>query len=198
MDENGIAQLRAVLNRLAAIPDIQMRALEALLSSAFYQKNEYFVKAGECHTHIGFVVDGLFQLFYTDRKGKEYTKNFFAANHFAAPYSALLQGNPSNLYIQALEDSRVLLIDYTAWLKFADTHPCWQIVFRKITEQAYLQKEKRESDLLLYDAETRYIRFNNEFPHWIGRIKQHHIASYLGMSPETLSRVKKQLHDKCQ
>ncbi len=198
MDENGIAQLRAVLNRLAAIPDAQMNALEALLSSAFYHKNEYFVKAGECQPHIGFVVDGLFRLFYTDRKGKEYTKNFFASNHFAAPYSALLQGKPSNLYIQALEDSKVLLIDNTEWLKFADTHPCWQIAFRKITEQAYLQKEKRESDLLLYDAETRYIRFKNEFPNWIGRIKQHHIASYLGMSPETLSRVKKQLHDKCQ
>ncbi len=190
MEEKNFLQLRTVLNCLAAIPGAQMRALEALLTQARYRKHDYFIKAGECQPHVGFVVSGLFRLFYSDYKGREYTKNFFAAGHFVASYSALLQGNPSNLTIQALEDAELLLIDYNMWMKFADVHPCWQTVFRRITEQAYLQKEKRESDLLLYDAETRYTRFKNEFPQWACRIRQHHIASFLGMSPETLSRVK--------
>lgn len=191
ISEKASLDIRNMLNQFAVIPNDQVSAFQALLSSATYKKYEYFAKAGDHQWHIGYVLDGLFRLFYIDLNGKEYTKNFMMPNHFVAPYNSILRGKPSNLYIQALKDSEVLLIDYNEWMKLADSHYCWQIVLRKITEGAYLQKEKRESDLLFYDAETRYINFKNEFPDLIKHIKQHHMASFLGMSPETLSRIKK-------
>lgn len=189
--EKALLDIQNLLNQLTIIPDEQISAFQALLSEASYKKHEYFAKAGDYQFNIGYVLDGMFRLFYIDLKGKEYTKNFMMPNHFVAHYNSILRGKPSNLYIQALKDSEVLLIDYNEWIKLADSHCCWQIVLRKITEEAYLQKEKRESDLLFYDAETRYIDFKNEFPNLIKHIKQHHVASFLGMSPETLSRIKK-------
>ncbi len=113
--------------------------------------------------------------------------------HFVAPYNSILRGEASNLYIQALKDSVVVTFDYNACAVLASDHICWQTILRKITEGAYLQKEKRESDLLFYDAETRYANFMREFPDLARNIKQQHIASFLGMSPETLSRIKRKI-----
>lgn len=191
INEKELSHITNILNQFTAIPDDQISAFQVLLSRAKYKKDEFFVKAGDHPCHVGYVLDGLFRLFYIDLKGKEYTKNFMIPNHFVASYNSILRGTPSNLYIQALKDSEVLLIDYNEWMKLTDKHYCWQIVLRKITEIAYLQKEKRESDLLFYDAEARYINFRDEFPDLIKHIKQHHIASFLGMSAETLSRIKK-------
>jgi len=179
------------INQIASVPDEQINAILPLVSRALYKKEEYFSKAGDCPTHIGYIVNGLFRLFYIDIKGREYTKYFNTQNSLVVVYNSILIDQPSNLYIQALEDSEVLLINYKEWLNFAEPHICWQIFFRKFAEQAYLEKEKRESDLLCYDAETRYRNFQKDFPGLDKEIKQHHIASFLGMSPETLSRVKK-------
>ncbi len=198
IDEKAFSSLTSILNQFTVMPDNQISALRTLVSKASYKKHEYFTKVGDEQTHIGFVLDGLFRLFYVDLKGKEYTKNFMMQHHFVAPYNSVLSGKQSNLYIQALKDSEVLLINYAEGLKLADSHSCWQILLRKITESAYLQKEKRESDLLFYDAQTRYTNFINEFPDLRRHIKQQHLATFLGMSPETLSRIKKSKIDKSQ
>ena len=174
-----------------------MNAILPFISKAFYRKGEYFTKAGDYQTHIGYVVDGLFRLFYVDPKGKEYTKYFNTQGSFVVVYNSILQGQPSYLYIQALKDSEALLINYLEWSKLADSQICWQIFFKKLTEQTYLEKEKRESDFLFYDAKTRYRNFIKDFPGLDKAIKQHHIASFLGISPETLSRLKKNI-DNCQ
>ena len=190
IEENLLYTLKTTLNQLSPIPDEQFNIFVPLISKAFYKKHEYFVKAGDWQTHVGFVTDGLFRLYYVDMNGKEFTKNFFTQNRLVVAYGAMLRGEPSNLYIQALKNTEVLLIDYHKWMEFMDTHPCWQRLFLKITEYAYLEKERRESNLLFYDAENRYLNFMEEFPGLHKQIKQHHIASFLGMSPETLSRIK--------
>jgi CRP-like cAMP-binding protein len=192
-NDNNLTAIPNILKQFAAVPEEQVSIFSALLRPVSYQRHEYFVKAGEAQTQVGYVLNGLFRLFYIDQNGKEYTKNFFVPGHFVAPYNSILKGEPSNLYIQALTDSEVLSFDYNKAIELIDLHPCWQTVFRKITESAYLQKEKRESDLLFYDAKTRYQNFINEIPNALEHIKQHHIASFLGMSPETLSRIKKSL-----
>jgi CRP-like cAMP-binding protein len=86
----------------------------------------------------------------------------------------------------------VICINYDNIIKLAETKFQWQQFLRKSTEDAYLEKEKRESDLLYYDAKTRYLNFIEEHPDWEKRIKQRFIASYLGMTPETLSRIRSQ------
>lgn len=175
----------------------QLKVFSALLSKTYYENNKYFVKAGDIHRKAAFVQDGLFRLYYLDHRGKEYTKNFMQSGSLISPLNSLLRGQPSNLYIQALKESTLLEIDFDDWLKLVDSHICWQIAYRKILEQAYLEKEKRETDLLVYNAARRYANFLREFPDLVKYVKQHHIASFLGMSPETLSRIKSK-NDKCQ
>lgn len=191
INEKEYLQIRNKINQITPVPEKQMKQFLFLLKKAIYKKNEYFIKYGDKQTNIGYVLNGLFRLFYIDMNGKEYTKNFIGQDLMVSAYNSILKDKPSNLHIQALRDSQVFLINYNEWLKLAETHVCWQIVFRKMSDEGYLQKEKRESDLLFYDAETRYLNFKKEFPDLEKQIKQHHIASFLGMSLETFSRIKK-------
>ncbi len=190
-EEKIYSQIKNKISQIASVPDEEMKKFLSLCKKASYKKNEYFTEVGDKQVHVAYIINGLFRLFYIDMEGKEYTKNFISQDNFVMAYNSMLKGEPSNLYIQALRDSEVFLINYNEWQKLAETQICWQIVFRKMTEHEYLQKEKRESDLLFFDAETRYLNFKKEFPGLEKEIKQYHLASFLGMSPETLCRIKK-------
>ena len=155
-----------------------------------YLPDEYFLRMGEMSSKIGFITEGLFRIFHTDIKGNEYTKNFKSSGQFVSSLAALLLASPSKLSIQALENSELICIHYDNILKLADKNLQWQILLRKNIEADYLEKEKRESDLLYYDAKERYLHFIYEHPDWDARIQQRFIASYLGMTAETLSRIR--------
>ncbi len=110
-----------------------------------------------------------------------------------AAYTALLNNEPSKLFIQTLEDSQLLTANYEEYQAATAESSCWQKVNQNIAERLFMKKEKRESSLLLDDAQTRYIKFGNEYPGLESRIKQHLIASYLGITPVTLSRIRARL-----
>ena len=171
--------------------DVKLLASNAIVAE--YLPDEYFLRAGETSRKVGFVAEGLFKLFYTDFEGKEYTKNFKSDGQFLGALASLLLRVPSRLTIQALEKSSVLCFDYDYIIQIAEHSLSWQRLLRKIVEIEYLEKEQRESDLLFYDAKERYQHFVKEHPDWDNRIQLQHIASYLGMTPETLSRIRKNL-----
>jgi CRP-like cAMP-binding protein len=155
-------------------------------------KGQYFIQAGEVPTTFGFLISGLCRLYYLDPSGTEWTKAFCLANSVVAAYSALLRGEPSRLFIQALEDSSLLVADYAVYQTLTMEHPCWQILNGKLAESLFIKKEQRESELLLDDAPTRYEKFLTEYPGLEARVKQYHIASYLGITPVSLSRIRAQ------
>jgi CRP-like cAMP-binding protein len=95
----------------------------------------------------------------------------------------------SDYYFQALEDSIVLKIERVEDRECL-SHPCWQEIFAKEIERVHTIEERRIKQLLLADAETRYFNFLQDFPGLEGRIKQSHIASYVGVSPVSLSRIR--------
>ncbi len=94
------------------------------------------------------------------------------------------------MYIEALENSTVYELEYLEWLTLRKENSCWDLFLITLLEGAFATKEKRERELLLLDAEERYNIFKNEFPGLESRIRQHLIASYLGISPVSLSRLK--------
>jgi CRP-like cAMP-binding protein len=142
--------------------------------------------------YIGFVTDGLFRIFHTDSEGNDYTKNFMSSGEITCSLAMLLSKKHSRLNIQALENSELVCLNYDDILQLAEQNFIWQRLLRKLIEMAYLNKEKREFDLLFFDAKTRYLNFIEEHPDWEKRIQQRYIASYLGMTPETLSRIRSQ------
>jgi CRP-like cAMP-binding protein len=154
---------------------------------------DYFIRAGAVPDKIAFVGSGLFRYVYINEKGDEFTKGIIAENFFLSSYSATIMAKPSYFSIEALEDSQVLEIVWKDFMQLMDNDIFWLKFLLKFVEKGYMIKEKRERDLLLLDAETRYKDFLIEFPGMDQRIKQGIMASYLGIKPETLSRIRRKI-----
>ena len=175
------------------IPNKELIKLKDVFSPINIKKGDFFIKAGEIPNSIAFNVSGLFRYYYINSDGVEFTKHFCLKNNFIVSYSATILGKESKFFIEALEDSKVLVSDFASWEELLDSHFCWQVVARRVMEKIYILKEKRESRLLLEKAKTRYIKFLEEYPMLKDRVKQYHIASYLGITPVTLSRINSKL-----
>lgn len=188
-----IHQLILLVQSIVHLPDEEEKKLLAICRASTIKKGDYYIQAGQIPKKFAFVSEGLFRYLYIDAKGNEYTKNFIPENNFLLAYSAMIRQEPSKMYIEALEDSVVYEIDYTDWLTLRNNHPGWNIFLIALLEKAFTIKETRERELLLLDAEQRYDIFKKEFPTLESRVKQHIIASYLGISPVSLSRIKNRI-----
>ncbi|MBI5933577.1 MAG: Crp/Fnr family transcriptional regulator [Chloroflexi bacterium] len=175
------------------IPNAEIEKVLDVFHTSKLQKNQFLISAGEIPTTLAFVVSGILRLYYISESGFEFTKSFCVEGDMIAAYTALLNKEPSKLFIQALEDSRLLIANYEEYQAVTAESLCWQKVNRTIAERLFMKKEKRESSLLLDDAQTRYMKFKDEYPGMESRIKQHLIASYLGITPVTLSRIRARL-----
>lgn len=186
-------QLRQFLQTMVDAPDDELEQMGRLFRPASLARGAFFIQAGEQPQTLGFVLSGLLRLYYIDEAGGEYTKAFCVENSFVAAYSALLLGEPSRLFIEALEESALLVADYSAYQSLAAGSLRWQIMRGRLAEALFIRKEKREGELVLDDATARYRRFLAEYPGLEPRLKQYHIASYLGISPVSLSRIRRQI-----
>ncbi|RDY62005.1 Crp/Fnr family transcriptional regulator [Flagellimonas nanhaiensis] len=157
------------------------------------EKGEYYIRAGEVPTKLGFTISGLFRYVYVNQEGREFTKGIILENQFLSSYSGMISQNPSYFFIEALEGSEVYSFSYKKWNDLLKTHPFWTQFLLEVIEKAFSKKEKRERDLLLLHAETRYLDFLKEYPNLDKRVNQTIIASYLGIQPESLSRIRKKL-----
>lgn len=196
MKSNYLKKLGDSMDFVADIPREEQGKLLKRLHSIAVKKNEYFLRAGDIPRRIGFNVSGLMRLFYIDSKGTEFIKHFCMENTLAISFSAFLLREESKFYIQAIEDTNLLTIDYETYREILDSHVCWQIVSRKLAELLYIIKEKREYELLMNSAQERYLQFLEDYPNLEHRLTNYHIASYLGITPESLSRIRTNLRKK--
>jgi CRP-like cAMP-binding protein len=190
---NYLKELGDSMNFAAGIPQEELDKLLKRLKSVTIRKDEYFLRAGEIPQRIGFNVSGLLYLFYIESNGTERIKHFCIENTSVISYSAFLMREESKLYIQAIEDTKLLTIDYETYREILDSHVCWQTVARKFAEMLYILKEKREYELLINSAQERYLQFLEDYPNLENRLNNYHIASYLGITPESLSRIRTNL-----
>jgi CRP-like cAMP-binding protein len=193
MEKDYINKLVDKLNITEMIPKEELARFCARRKVITVKKNEFFLQAGVVPDRIGFNLAGLLRLYYIDDKGNEITKHFCLENTCAISYAAFIQREESKVYIQALEDTRLLVVDYRTYCKLLDSHSCWREVARKLAELIFILKQKREAGLLLHDAGERYMQFLADYPNLENRISQYHIASYLGIAPESLSRIRAHL-----
>jgi len=188
--------LKSSINALAPTPDELIENLYSICRPVDYQKGEFFLMAGDIPKNVGFNLDGIFRLFYIDNEGNELTKGFSTAGKFVISYSALAQERPSFFYIEALTNAKLLRSNYRQWMKMIEEDIRWYPFVFKLVEQVYMMKEMREKSFLLDSATERYQTFQQQFPGLEEEIKLYHIASFLGITPETLSRIRKKEKDK--
>jgi CRP-like cAMP-binding protein len=187
------AEFEALIARLEAIHPLPPGGRERILAIsrlATVAKGGYFLHAGERPARVGFMTEGWLRYFHTDAEGREYIRYFCSGNNFVSSQSALVKGEPSEFSIQAIEDSRLVVFEYRRWLALTESHPAWGIIHQAILDQALMAAERRERSLILEDAAARYGRFLEEYPGVEDHVRQYDIASYLGISPVTLSRIR--------
>jgi len=160
-----------------------------------YKKGEYLLKADDLCDYVGFVDKGFFTFFYLI-EGVQHIRGFFFPNEFISNYSCFLLENKSKFNIQALEDSSVTLIHRDALFRLYEKLPKVQELSRNIVENLYIEVSEKYESFFLKTAEERYLELINSRPTIIQRIPQYMIASYLGITPEGLSRIRKRLAKK--
>jgi len=154
-----------------------------------FKKNEYLTKPNQIEGYLYFIVSGGVKLFY-ETEFKDINIDFRFENTFTSCYGSFLTQQPSVISMQSIEDTKLIRISYKS-MKQLNKYRAGERISKQNAETLFLQKEKREALLLLHEPDSRYLRLMNTNPEWFQRISQKNIASYLDISPETLSRIKK-------
>lgn len=183
------------INKINPIHEDSLEELQNCFKPIQLKKNEFFVKQGEHAKEIGFLKKGIVRAFFLNQEGKEYNKQFFIGPSIIGAYSSLITKQPNLIAQQALTDCDVLVADFNAIEKLYDKFHDVERLGRKIAEFYFLQKEQKEIEMALLDADKRYLLMRKEFPAIELIIPQYHIASYLSISPTQLSRIRKKLKD---
>jgi CRP-like cAMP-binding protein len=160
------------------------------------KKGDYFIKEGQIAKELGFLETGTIRVFYRNDKGIEYNKQFFVNPCLIGGYTSLITNQPANINQQALTNCNILVAKYSEIKAFYSTYPDIERVARILAELLFVEKEQREIEIVLLDAEKRYPIFQKQFPQLEKQIPQYHIASYLGITPTQLSRIRKKLSAK--
>jgi CRP-like cAMP-binding protein len=169
----------------------------SLLKFQEIKKSEFVLKENEVCSFIGLVGEGSFRTFYKNENGEEINFLFHYNQRIEdlvfTDYESFLLRSNSKLNIQALEDSKVCFIAYDDWQDLCNKNVYWQFFSKSMTEKVYICAKKRIEDLLYYAPESRYLNLLKENPSIFQIIPQKYIASYLGITPQSLSRIRKRI-----
>lgn len=156
------------------------------------RKRQYLLQPGDVMRYECFVTEGCLRQYYIDDKGVEHTLMFAFEDWWAGDMYSFLSGQPSKYTVEALEDSTLLLIERQRLEELYDEIPQLNRFYRILLQNAYIAMSDRISQTLTMTAEERYYAFLQRYPHFEQRLSLKHIASYLGITPESLSRIRNQ------
>jgi CRP-like cAMP-binding protein len=192
-DNAQFKDLKRLIDFLSPISQESWKKVKSLFVEKALKKGEYFIKAGEYAKEMGFVYEGIIRAFYRNNEGDEYIKHFFISPTFCGGYSSLVNGLLNQINQEALTDCKILVANFADFKALYDTCHDVERVARVLAESYFAQKERRELELVLLNADKRYEIFQREYPGLEQKISQYHIASYLGITPTQLSRIRKKI-----
>jgi CRP-like cAMP-binding protein len=167
-------------------------ALSAICKDAEFKKGIDIQPIGHTCKTIYFVKKGCIRIYYF-KEDIDITESFEFENAFVARAESLFTGKPSKKAIQAIENTTLIAIDSTKLFMLFDSHPDLERLFRKIIEMAYVNTVNRIESLQFNTAEERYINLIKDHPYILKRVPLKFIASYLGITPVSLSRIRAQM-----
>lgn len=154
-----------------------------------YSRNDFLTSPINVKQYFGFIVKGMLKTYFIDDNGKEFIHYFCTDGDMTGTIQ-------NNLYVQALEDTNIVLSDYNKMLVLFESSPVWHKLYSDHLTNLYLEKLSRQEELLSKTAEERYLKLIKMIPHIENRTHQYDIASYLGITSVALSRIKKSLKNK--
>ncbi|HOX82574.1 MAG TPA: Crp/Fnr family transcriptional regulator [Chryseolinea sp.] len=192
MIENEYSPLRKFVAGFVNVTDEEWRLHEAVLRRRNLKKGEWIIKQGQICEYVSFINYGCFRI-YNIVKEEEVTTDFRFEGHYITDYRSFLTQQPSTEYIIALEDAEVIELHYNDMQTLYEKVPSWQKYGRLIAEFLYIKVTERAQSLLFDSPEELYTRLMKERPKVIENMPQRYIASYLGIQPESLSRIRKRM-----
>ena len=184
--------LRGFFRARGAFTDAELALAESLFVPRTLQNGDFLQRAGDVSQFVAFIAKGLLRSYSIDDKGNEHIVQFAAETYWLGDSASLTTGAPSQFFIQALEDSDLLLIDRPGHEKGMSI-PGYAEGFRMGVLRHTAAKDRRIVSAMSESAEARYLEYMNTYPSIAARVPQWMLASYLGISPETLSRIRKNL-----
>lgn len=197
MTANPTATLNIVrhhLEQISEITDADWDFFASRLKRRDIERKERFLKSGDIEHHISFVVSGMVRLCIpTSDIDKEITFGFCFKEQFVSAYDSFLTRRPSLYELQALVPTILLSMSYDDLQDVYKTTTIGNLMGRLTAERLFLQKSRREQTLLLYNAEERYLNLFKDRPEVIKEIPLKYISSYIGVTPQALSRIRKRI-----
>ena len=184
--------VRRVLESFASIPTAEWRFFETHLSEISLGRGEHLQLAGRPVSRIYFVVDGLLRNYLLDADGTERATGFRFPGDFAGDYSSgVVLHQPSTISIDALRASRVVALPSSVFALLYERHACWDRIGRGMSQRSDAQRQEKDHRFRRFSPEQHYQHLLVHMPHIATQVPLRHLASYLGIRPETLSRIRR-------
>ncbi|MDH3244556.1 MAG: Crp/Fnr family transcriptional regulator [Saprospiraceae bacterium] len=180
-------------NKLLPLDEEEKSVVEEVFKRRKVKRRQFILQEGDFCRHNTFVIDGCFRMYMVDENGKEHNLQFAIENWWIGDIGSFHSEEPTHLYIEAIEHSVILQITKQDQLRLFVEHPKFNRIFRVMTENALVSAQRRILQNISSTAEERYLDFLERYPHFFNRISNVQIASYLGVTPEFLSTIRKRL-----
>ncbi len=188
--------LRKQLHKRISLTDEEFRRVLTFFVPRKIRKRQFLLQEGEVCRSIAYVTSGCLRQYTVDGKGEEHIIQFAIEDWWISDLHSFLTGNPATDNIDALEDSEVLLLERESRDRMLEDVPKLERFFRQLQEANYVATHRRINEALSASAEERYLTFVKTYPALMERVPQSQIASYLGITPQSLSRIRKELSQK--
>ncbi len=183
------------LKQITGFTDSELDFVLQYFKQKDYRKKAVIIETGEIANEVFFVVKGCIRL-YCWRDGVELSTYFFTENMFAGTYDSFISRKPTRIAMEALEDTTVLALSYQSLENLYEAFPKMNEFIRKSIEQRFVILHDLFTSYLLNSPEERYVKLLSENPDLLNRIPQHLVASFLGVTPVSLSRIRNRVAKK--
>jgi len=186
--------MEALINYILQFGNLNKQQIDLIKSKAVFKeikKDEYYHEAGKIPREIIFLTEGIMRVCYYNNKGDVVTKYFIDENNFLADINSFNQEIPSTEYVQAITDCSYFTLSKNAMKELSMTIIEWDNIVTKITAKGLADKVNKISSMMTEDAKERYLSFFEKFPNLANRIPLSYLASYLGITQSSLSRIRK-------
>ncbi|MFT2011602.1 Crp/Fnr family transcriptional regulator [Pontibacter sp. 13R65] len=185
-----------MLRRIADVNEVELEQISRTFKVIQVPARQHLTQIGEREKHLYFVVTGVLRLYCIDSKGEEATIFLFSENQFASSYSSFVTSKPSDQGLQTLEECTLLSIKKEEFINLEATSINMNVLTRRIADQRFINAQQVFMNHIMHTPEERYLQFEQNHSQLLLRVPQHIIASYLGITPVSLSRIRNRISKK--
>jgi CRP-like cAMP-binding protein len=183
------------LGLVPVLTDEAWQSLEEKLTIQQFKKGEFLIREGEICRHVSFMNYGMVRYYYLV-EGREICTGFVGSDEYISEYTSFLTQTPASMFIEAMEDTEVIHLSYNDMQGMYDNYSLFERFGRKIAERLFIMLSSQNTRLLLLSPEQRYQFVVSHQPLILQKVPQYMIASYIGITPEHLSRIRKKLSER--